>query len=79
MRRNGARAVLRGGGAGDSISLPDYPKTHMLGAIAQLETELRAERQRDAIQDVLRTDNHDRVVLWNIPFRGDMQKNPLPH
>ena len=26
MRRNGARAVLRGGGAGDSTSLPDYPK-----------------------------------------------------
>src|SRR5262249_60716177 len=24
MRRNGARAVLRGGGAGDSTSLPDY-------------------------------------------------------
>src|SRR5215472_3921259 len=26
MRRNGARAVLRGGGAGDSTSLPDYGK-----------------------------------------------------
>jgi hypothetical protein len=24
MRRNGARAVLRGGGAGDSTPLPDY-------------------------------------------------------
>jgi DNA invertase Pin-like site-specific DNA recombinase len=26
-------------------------KTHRLGAIAQLKTELRAERQRDATQD----------------------------
>src|SRR4051794_5293615 len=26
MRRKGARAVLRGGGAGDSTSLPDYGK-----------------------------------------------------
>src|SRR3954449_1249104 len=26
MRRNGARAVLRGGGAGNSTSLPDYGK-----------------------------------------------------
>ena len=28
-----------------------HPKTHRLGAIAPLETELRARRQRDAIQD----------------------------
>ena len=27
MRRNGARAVLRGGGAGNSTSLPDYSPT----------------------------------------------------
>ena len=33
MRRNGARAVLRGGGAGDSTSLPDYPKAAASGRL----------------------------------------------
>src|SRR6516165_3809795 len=52
-----------------------YPKTHMLGALAQLETELRTERQRDAIQNARawgvtcgrtkRLASQQRLELWN--------------
>src|SRR5207248_7637370 len=37
---------------------------------------LQGERVSLPQRAVLRTDNHDRVVLWNIPFRGDMQRTP---
>ena len=57
-----------------------YPKTHMLGAIAQLETELRAERQRDAIQDARargvtcgrtkRLTSQQSLELWNRRQQG---------
>ena len=57
-----------------------YPKTHMLGAIAQLETELRAERQRDAIQNARargvtcgrtkRLTSQQSLELWNRRQQG---------
>ena len=37
---------------------------------------LQGERVSLPQRAVLRTGSHDRVGLWNIPFRGDMQKTP---
>jgi len=69
MRRNGARAVLRGEGEGDLTSLPD-PTVAARGVLRPLDATVTLERQPSALERRLQRNG------WLRPLEGGGRRRP---